>query len=144
MANNDFETLARALLSGRQGQSAAGVLDKMGALLKTEDGRRLLTLLASGGADTIKAAAQAALRGDEATARAALIMYAARYPERSGASSGSSSRATRLAVGKECFSPQGVSKASPNRPQSFSTMPLMRGMLLHCDMMKEHSASHLS
>ena len=73
MANNDFETLARALLSGRQGQSAAGVLDKMGALLKTEDGRRLLTLLASGGADTIKAAAQAALRGDEATARAAMM-----------------------------------------------------------------------
>ena len=63
MANNDFETLARALLSGRQGQSAAGVLDKMGALLKTEDGRRLLTLLASGGADC-GASRAAGRRGD--------------------------------------------------------------------------------
>ena len=35
--------------------------------------QRLLTLLASGGADTIKTAAQAALRGDEATARAAMM-----------------------------------------------------------------------
>ena len=49
MANTDLEALARALLAGR-----------------------LLTLLASGGADTIKTAAQAALRGDEATARAAM------------------------------------------------------------------------
>ena len=72
MANNDLEALARALLAGRQGQSAAGALDRVSALLKTEDGRRLLTLLASGGADTIKTAAQAALRGDEATARAAM------------------------------------------------------------------------
>lgn len=73
MPNQDFETLARALLSGRQGQSAAGAIEKMGVLLKTEDGQRLLTLLASGGADTIKTAAQAALRGDEATARAAMM-----------------------------------------------------------------------
>ena len=65
MANNDFETLARALLAGRQGQNAAGALDKFSTLLKTEDGQRLLTLLASGGADTIKTAAQAALRGDK-------------------------------------------------------------------------------
>ncbi|MDD6274497.1 MAG: hypothetical protein PUA86_07390 [Clostridiaceae bacterium] len=72
MANNDLEALARALLAGRQGPSAAGALDRVSALLKTEDGRRLLTLLASGGADTIKTAAQAALRGDEATARAAM------------------------------------------------------------------------
>ena len=73
MANNDFETLARALLSGRQGQNATGALEKLGTLLKTEDGKRLLTLLASGGADTIKTAAQATLRGDEATARSAMM-----------------------------------------------------------------------
>jgi len=70
---NDFETLARALLAGRQGQAAGIPFDRIGALLKTEDGQRLLTLLAAGGADTIKTAAQAALRGDEATARTAML-----------------------------------------------------------------------
>ena len=69
---NDLETLARALLASSTGQKTGKSMEKLGALLKTEDGRRLLTLLAAGGADTIKAAAQAALSGDEAGARAAM------------------------------------------------------------------------
>lgn len=70
---NDMETLARALLLGMQGSKGAQSLEKFGVLLKTEDGRRLLTLLANGGADTIKSAAQSALAGDEAGARAAMM-----------------------------------------------------------------------
>ena len=70
---NDMENLARALLAGMQGQKSAKSLEKFQTLLKTEDGRRLLNLLANGGADTIKSAAQAALAGDEAGARAAMM-----------------------------------------------------------------------
>ena len=74
MANTDFEALARALLASRQGnQNTAGMIEKLNTLLKTEDGRRLLNLLASGGSDTVKVAAQAMLRGDEATARTAML-----------------------------------------------------------------------
>lgn len=70
---NDYEALARALMSGAQGQMAGGMMEKLSAILKTEDGRQLLTLLANGGADTIKGAAQATLRGDENAARAAML-----------------------------------------------------------------------
>ena len=71
---NDFEALARALQIGSKSQKPGGVsLEKIGALLKTEDGRRLLTLLANGGADTIKSAAKSALRGDDAGAKIALL-----------------------------------------------------------------------
>lgn len=69
---NDMERLARALMAGSPGKQAAGSLDQLGNLLNTEDGQRLLTLLAAGGADTLKTAAQAALRGDEQTAKAAM------------------------------------------------------------------------
>ena len=50
----------------------------------------------------------------------------------------------RSAVGKAYLRPQGVSNGSPKSSQSFSTMDFMRGMLLHWEMMKEQSASHLS
>lgn len=73
MAANDMERLARALMAGQQGRQAAGSIEQLGALLKTEDGKRLLNLLAAGGADTLKTAAQAALRGDEQTARTAMM-----------------------------------------------------------------------
>ena len=69
---NDMERLARALMAGTPGKQAAGSMEQLGKLLKTEDGQRLLTLLAAGGADTLKAAAQAALRGDEQSAKAAM------------------------------------------------------------------------
>jgi len=70
---NDLEALARALLASSSGQKTGKSMEKLGALLKTEDGRRLLTLLAGSGADTLKAAAQCALSGDEAGARAAMM-----------------------------------------------------------------------
>jgi hypothetical protein len=72
MPNNDFETLARELVANKSGGSA-GAMEKIGAMLKTEDGKRLLTLLASGGSDTLKIAAAAALRGDDKTAKTAMI-----------------------------------------------------------------------
>lgn len=73
MANNDFETLAKSLMGSKAGKNSGASLEKLGELLKTEDGQRLLTLLANGGSDTIKTAAQAALRGDENSAKLAMM-----------------------------------------------------------------------
>ena len=73
MAANELEQLARALLAGQPGQKGTANMEQLGALLKTEDGKRLLTLLSQGGADSLKTAAQAALRGDERSARAAML-----------------------------------------------------------------------
>jgi len=71
---NDFEALARALLATQQGKQMAAVkgLEQLNALLRTPDGQRLLTLISQGGADTLKAAANAALQGDENAAKRAI------------------------------------------------------------------------
>ncbi len=72
MENQDLEALARALLSGGAGPAAAGTLDQLRGYLGTAEGQRALAQLTAGNADTVRAAAQAALRGDGAGTRSAL------------------------------------------------------------------------
>ena len=69
---NDMETLARTILGSMQGQAAGDLLTRLSALIRTPDGQRLLTLLSGAGTMYIRKAAQAAVAGDEAGARAAL------------------------------------------------------------------------
>ena len=74
---NELEAVARLLLARQGGAGAAG-LEKLGAYLKTPDGQRVLTLLATGGgAEQLKVAAQSAIAGDEAGAKAAILSLAA-------------------------------------------------------------------
>ena len=62
---NDYEALARALMNAKQGPKLARGLERLNTALKTEEGRQLLQLLSQGGgADKIKVAAEAMLRGD--------------------------------------------------------------------------------
>ena len=68
---NDMEALARSLLGTMQGQ-AGDVLARLAALARTAEGQRLVNLLSGAGTAYIRAAAQAAVAGDEAGARAAL------------------------------------------------------------------------
>ena len=70
---NDMEALARALMSAKQGPQLARGLEKLSALSGTPEGQELLQLLAGGGADTVKAAATAALAGDKDAAKKAIM-----------------------------------------------------------------------
>ena len=69
---NDMEALARALLGSVQGQAAGETLGRLAAFMRTPDGQKLTTLLSGSGTIYIRRAAQAAVAGDEAWARAAL------------------------------------------------------------------------
>lgn len=70
---SDMEFLARALLSGTQTGAQVSQLEKLSELFKTPDGQKLLSLLASENTDSIRQAAQAALRGDEEAAKKAIV-----------------------------------------------------------------------
>ena len=67
--SNDYEALAKALMNTKQGTKVAKGIDKLGTLLKSEDGRKLMNLMVAGGTDVIKDAAEAALAGDTASAK---------------------------------------------------------------------------
>ena len=69
---NDMQALARALLGSVQGQAAGETLGRLAAFMRTPDGQKLTTLLSGSGTVYIRKAAQAAVAGDEAGARAAL------------------------------------------------------------------------
>lgn len=66
---NEYEALAKALLNTPQGAKVLGNLDKISGLLNKPEGRQLLTMLAGGGADALKNAAEAATKGDSDTAK---------------------------------------------------------------------------
>jgi len=74
MGNTEMEALARALMQSRQGNpKLAKGMEKLGAFTNTEEGQQFLRLLASGGADAVKKAADAALAGDKEGAKTALM-----------------------------------------------------------------------
>lgn len=69
---NDMETLARALIASGQGAKLAKGMEKLTALTGTQEGQELMALLAGGGSDAVKQAAQAAMTGDRDAAKNAL------------------------------------------------------------------------
>ena len=69
---NDYENMFRLLLRSKQDPKLAGTLDRLGSLMDSAEGRNLMRLISSGGADVIKSASDAALRGDKMAAKAAM------------------------------------------------------------------------
>jgi len=68
----DYEAMLRLFLRSRQDPRLQQGLSKLGNLMDSEDGQKLARMMASGGADTIKTASEAMLRGDKAAAKAAM------------------------------------------------------------------------
>lgn len=69
---NDYESMFRLFLRSKQDPKLAGTIDKLGTLLESAEGQNLMRLISSGGADVLKAASDAALRGDKIGAKAAM------------------------------------------------------------------------
>ena len=57
----EIENMARSMMSSPQGLKIIRGLDKYNALMNTEGGRQLITMLAGSGSDALRAAAQATL-----------------------------------------------------------------------------------
>jgi hypothetical protein len=66
---NEYEALARALLSSPQGAKAIGNLNQITEALNKPEGKKLLGMLAGGGGDALKTAAESALKGDSESAK---------------------------------------------------------------------------
>lgn len=66
---NDYETMARALMSSSEGARIFQTLDKVSAVAASPSGRQLITMLAGSGSDALKSAAAAANATDKDPAR---------------------------------------------------------------------------
>ena len=66
--SNEYENLAKIILSTPQGTKIINTIEKFSAFASTKEGVEIITLVASGGADVLKQSAQAALNteGDKA------------------------------------------------------------------------------
>ena len=69
---NEYENLAKVLMASPQGAKIVKSLDKLNAIVNTDNGRQLIGMLASEGGDAIKNAAAAAANGDQDQARVLL------------------------------------------------------------------------
>ena len=69
----DLEAMLKLMLRSKQDPQLAAGLEKLGALLDSPDGAVLARAVASGGADSLKAASEALLRGDKPAAKAAMM-----------------------------------------------------------------------
>ena len=72
---SEMENLARALLSGAQGNGAVQDLDRLADILKTPEGQKLMSALSGSSEAAVKTAAQAALRGDSQSTRTAMAKF---------------------------------------------------------------------
>ncbi len=68
----DYEALMKLLLRAKQDPKLSGQLDRLGSLFQSEEGQKLMQMLAKGGLDTLKTAADAAVKGDRNAARGAM------------------------------------------------------------------------
>lgn len=68
----DYEALLRLFLRSKQDPKIASTIEQLGNMFDGEDGQKLAQLMTNGGTDVIKAASEAMLRGDKATAKAAM------------------------------------------------------------------------
>ena len=69
---NDYENMIRLFLRSKQDPRLAGTLDTLGTLMESAEGQNLMRLISQGGADVLKTASDAALRGDKAAAKTAM------------------------------------------------------------------------
>lgn len=69
---NEYESMARALMSSPQGAKIIQTLDTFSAKASSPAGRQLIALLAGGGGDALKKAAEAANTTDKDPARVLL------------------------------------------------------------------------
>lgn len=67
---NEYESLAKMIMSTPQGGKIINGLDKLNGLVSTKEGQELLTMISNGGSDAIKDAARAAVDGDQDRAKA--------------------------------------------------------------------------
>ena len=67
--NNNYESFAKTLLGGANGGKVLKNLDKISALLKTEQGKKVISSIASGNPELVKKAVQAIASNDKASAR---------------------------------------------------------------------------
>lgn len=70
--SNEYENLAKMILSTPQGTRIIQSLDRMNAFMLTPKGSDLLTILANGGSDAIKQCAIAALSETKDKAKSAI------------------------------------------------------------------------
>lgn len=69
---NEYESMARALMSSPQGVKIIQGLDKLSAAASSQNGRQLIAMLAGSGSDALKKAAAAASATDKDPARVLL------------------------------------------------------------------------
>ena len=69
---NEYESMARALMSSPQGVKIIQGLDKLSAAASSQNGRQLIAMLAGSGSDALKKAAAAASTTDKDLARVLL------------------------------------------------------------------------
>ena len=69
MQNGEIDKAARSMLNTPQGIRIIALLDKLNTFSSTESGKQLIDMLASNGADIIKASAQAAKNAQKDRAR---------------------------------------------------------------------------
>ncbi len=70
--SNEYENLAKVLMASPQGAKIVKSLDKLNAVVSTDNGKQLINMLAGEGGDAIKNAAAAAATGDPDAARVLL------------------------------------------------------------------------
>jgi hypothetical protein len=66
---NEYEQLAKSLLSSEQGSKVIGSIDKISGIMQKPDGKKLLELLGGSGGDALKDAARSAAKGDRDAAQ---------------------------------------------------------------------------
>jgi len=66
---NEYEQLAKSLLSSEQGAKALGSIDKITGIMQKPEGKKLLEILGGSGGDALKSAAKAAAKGDKDAAQ---------------------------------------------------------------------------
>ena len=59
--SNEYESMAKLFMSSPQGSKIIKALDKINAISASDSGRQLLAILAGGGSDALKVAAQVSL-----------------------------------------------------------------------------------
>lgn len=70
--SNDYENLAKIILSTPQGARISEGFDKLNTFLSSKEGTEMLSILANGGTDAVKDAARAAIDGDGERAKNAV------------------------------------------------------------------------
>ena len=70
--SNDYENLAKIILSTPQGARIMDGFDKLNAFMSSREGYEILALLAGGATDAVRSAAQAAIDGDGERAKTAI------------------------------------------------------------------------